>query len=75
MFPERNIVESIKAKYPAGTRVVLDHMEDQYARDMVPGVTGTVDKVDDIGTIHVNWDNGHHLGVAYGEDQCHIIWD
>ena len=26
-----------------------------------------------VGTIHVNWDNGCGLGVAYGEDACRRI--
>ena len=39
-------------------------------RDMPTGTRGTVDSVDDTGTIHVAWDNGCHLGVVYGEDSC-----
>ena len=34
----------------------------------MPGEQGTVQFVDDIGTIFVNWDCGSNLGVAYGED-------
>ena len=34
------------------------------------GTKGTVTHVDDIGTIHVAWDNGSSLGVAYGVDFC-----
>ena len=37
------------------------------------GTLGTVVGVDSIGTIHVNWDNGCGLGVAYGEDACRRI--
>ena len=29
--------------------------------------------VDDIGTIHVSWDCGSSLGIAYGEDLCKKI--
>ena len=29
--------------------------------------------VDDVGTIHVNWDCGSSLGVCYGEDSCSKI--
>ena len=32
------------------------------------GSRGTVDHVDDIGTIHINWDCGATLGVAFGAD-------
>lgn len=68
-FPPRNIVESVKKEYPSGTRVELVSMNDPY-RDMPTGTRGTVDCVDDTGTIHVAWDNGCHLGVVYGEDSC-----
>jgi hypothetical protein len=34
-----------------------------------PGNQGTVDFVDDMGTIHVIWDNGSTLGLVPGEDQ------
>ena len=37
------------------------------------GTLGTVVGVDSVGTIHVNWDNGCGLGVAYGEDACRRI--
>ena len=37
------------------------------------GTLGTVIGVDDVGTIHVNWDNGSSLGVAFGEDDCRRI--
>ena len=69
VFPPRNIVQSVKKEYPSGTRVELVSMNDPY-RDMPTGTRGTVDCVDDTGTIHVAWDNGCHLGVVYGEDSC-----
>lgn len=56
-----------KELYPHGTRVVLNHMEDPYA-PVPPGTRGTVEYVDDIGTIHMRWDNGRSLGLVPGED-------
>lgn len=47
-------------------------MEDRYSKLKV-GEKGTVIGVDDIGTIHVNWDCGSSLGIAYGEDKCRKI--
>ena len=66
----RSFVESMKAKFPHGTRVVLDYMNDPHAPPV--GTEGTVIHVDDIGTIHVNWDNGSCLGVTE-EDRCRVI--
>jgi len=68
----RETVELLRKEFPEGTRVELVHMEDPY-RKMEPGEKGTVRCVDDIGTIHVNWDCGCSLGVAYGEDSCRKI--
>ncbi len=71
-FPNKDIVERIKREYPKGTRVELVSMNDPY--DSIPeGTKGTVRVVDDIGTIHVSWDNGSGLGIAYGEDSCRKI--
>ena len=66
------IVNEIKKNFPPGTRVVLDEMHDEY-RNLEPGTEGIVKCVDDIGTIHVNWNCGSSLGVVNGIDQCHRI--
>ena len=71
--PGEAIVKSLKERYKEGTRVELIHMDDPYNRKLVPGSLGTVRFVDDMGTIHVRWDCGSSLGVAYGEDYCKIV--
>ena len=63
----RKEVEVLRKRYPKGTRVELVSLEDPYAR-IPEGTKGTVDAVDDIGTIHVRWDNGSRLGVVPGVD-------
>ena len=68
-FPSRERIEKLKEEYPQGTRVELVYMEDEFSR-LQPGEKGPVVGVDDIGTIHVNWDCGSSLGIAYGEDEC-----
>ncbi len=62
----RNI-QFLKDLYPTGTRVKLVEMNDIQAPPI--GTLGTVMYVDDIGTIHIKWDNGSTLGVAYPEDR------
>ena len=37
------------------------------------GTLGTVRYVDDIGTIHIKWDNGSSLGLVIGEDRFVVI--
>lgn len=71
-FPSKETVKQLRKQYPTGTRVELLRMNDPYSR-LKPGDTGTVTGVDDIGTIHVNWDCGSTLGIAYGEDECRKI--
>jgi hypothetical protein len=71
-YPKREVVESIRARYPKGTRVVLIEMDDP-RRDMIPGLLGTVKAVDDIGTVHIAWDNGITLGAVYGVDRIRRI--
>mgnify|MGYP000930303996 CR=1 FL=1 len=66
-FPSKKIVERIREKYPAGTKVALRTMEDPYTK-LKPGDLGTVDFVDDTGTIFVNWDSGSSLGIVFGID-------
>lgn len=68
----KEIVERLRKEYPVGAKVELIHMNDPY-RAMPVGIKGEVTGVDDIGTIHVSWENGCHLGVAYGEDSCKRI--
>lgn len=71
-FPNRTAVETVRGNFPAGSRVELVRMDDPYSR-LKPGSKGTVQSVDDTGTIHVRWDCGSSLGVVYGEDSCRRI--
>ena len=69
----RETVARLKEQYPSGCRVELVHMNDPFNSKVFPGEKGTVVSVDDIGTIHVRWDCGSCLGVAYGEDRCRRV--
>ncbi len=69
--PSRETIERLKKEYPVGTKVILDYMDDMQAPPV--GTKGTVRLVDDIGSIHVSWENGSSLAVAYGEDRCRKI--
>lgn len=67
-----HVIQRIKEKYTQGTRIMCDCMYDPF--HPVPiGTLGTVKFVDDIGTIHVAWDNGQNLGLVLGEDCYHKI--
>ncbi len=70
-FPDRKAVERVSREFPAGTRVELVQMNDPQAPP--PGTRGTVIAVDDTASLLMEWDNGSHLNVIYGEDMVRKI--
>jgi hypothetical protein len=51
-----------------GMRIKLISMVDD-PNPIPAGMEGTIILIDDMGVIHVNWDNGRRLGVIYGVDE------
>ncbi len=72
MYTDRNLVQRTKDTYPPGTRIELDFMGED-PRPIAPGTKGTVRIVDDMGTVHCDFDNGRRLGLIPGEDAFHAI--
>lgn len=72
MFIDYDLVRRMKEQYPPGTRIQLDYMGDD-PRPIEPGTKGTVRTVDDMGTVHCDFDNGRRLGLVPGEDSFHVI--
>ena len=70
-IPRKEIVEQLRSEYPEGTRVELVRMDDPQAPPV--GTKGTVQDVDDAGSILVAWDNGSSLNVAYGPDKVRVL--
>lgn len=66
-----NDVQKLKERYVRGTRVKLDSMDDTQAPPK--GTMGSIIYVDDIGTIHVAWDNGSSLGLVPDVDTFTVI--
>lgn len=64
----------VKENYPPGTRIMLLAMEDPFA-PVPSGTRGTVKFVDDIGQLHMSWDNGRSLSVVLGEDSFRKLTD
>lgn len=54
-----------------GRRVRLVRMCDPFPVD--PGTEGTVTSVDDIGNIHVAWDDGRTLSIIPEVDEYELI--
>lgn len=57
-------------------RVRLIHTSDSFTT-LTEGCEGTVTLIDDMGTLHVKWDNGSSLGLIPNEDSWEVIdlWD
>ena len=62
-LPNKETLEKLRKKYPAGTRVALVQMSDSQAPPV--GMKGTVLYVDDIGSLLMSWDNGSGLNVVF----------
>ncbi len=71
-FPSKSAIETRKRQYPPGARIELISMTDPYTT-LFPGERGFVTGVDDIGTVHIQWDNGSTLGAAYGADEIKTV--
>ena len=71
MIYDKNKVELLKQRYPEGTRICLDQMEDLCPVES--GTCGWVQFVDDAGTLHCKFDNGRMLGVIPDVDKFHKI--
>lgn len=65
-------IKFYKENFPKGTRVQLDRMGND-PNPVPAGTKGSVVAVDDIGTIHVNFDNGRLLGICSEVDSFHKI--
>lgn len=65
-------IKYIREKYVAGTKIELVKMYD-LINPVPEGTRGIVQYVDDIGTIHINWETGSTLGLVIGIDEFKII--
>ena len=71
-FISKAALEARRARYKKGARVELVSMTDPYTK-LKPGDMGTVDFVDDTGTVFIIWDSGSHLGAVFGEDEIRLL--
>lgn len=65
------VVEATREIHPEGTRVELVAMKDEQAPPV--GTKGTVQFVDDMAIVHVQWETGSTLGLVPGVDKWQII--
>ena len=71
MFNQTISVEELRKKYPKGTVVVLEYMNDIQAPPV--GTKGIVKYVDDAGGIHTRWETGCGLALLPEVDKFYIL--
>lgn len=72
MFPSQEEVNRPRERYPVGTKIVLDHMGND-PHPIPDGTKGTIQHIDDAGTLHCVFENGRSLGIIPGEDSFHVM--
>lgn len=65
---DHSAVLRLQKGYPAGTRILLLHMQEE-PRPIPANTKGTVEHVDDIGQLHCRFDNGHSHALIPGVDE------
>ncbi|MBO7615005.1 MAG: DUF4314 domain-containing protein [Bacilli bacterium] len=71
LYNEKKIKE-LREKYPQGMILECIEMNDPYS-PVPTGVKGVVTLVDDVGSIHVSWENGQTLALLEDEDRFKIV--
>ena len=71
-FVDRDLVKTLKERYPKGTKICVDSMNDD-PNPVEQGSIGEVLMVDDIGTIHCRVESGRMRGVVPNVDSFHIV--
>ena len=59
-----------KKEYKPGNTVILEEM---VGENLPSGLKGTIRKIDDIGQIHINWENGSSLAIDPNIDKFEVL--
>jgi hypothetical protein len=63
----------MSSRVEVGDRVRLLSLSDDWS-DLKPGSLGTVIFIDDLGTVHVDWDSGSSLGLVPDQDSYEVLY-
>lgn len=56
-----------------GMRIRMKEMSPDEVNPVDEDLEGTIDKIDDIGTLHVKWDDGRYIGVIPNVDKYELL--
>ena len=62
--------EEISTKYNIGNTIVLDEM---IGENLPYGLKGTIKKIDNVGQLHINWENGSTLAIDPKIDKFEVL--
>ena len=71
-FPNKAYLENLRKQYPVGTKIQLISMRvEKYP--ILPGTIGEVTHIDDVGSIHMKWQNGSSLALIPEVDSFKVM--
>ena len=71
-FPNKAYLEQLRKQYPIGTKIQLISMRDE-KYPTLPGTIGEVTHIDDMGSIHMKWQNGSSLALIPEVDSFKVL--
>ena len=71
-FPNKEYIEQLRKNYPIGTKIQLISMRDE-KYSVIPGTVGEVTHIDDMGSIHMKWENGSSLAIIPEVDSFKVV--
>ena len=72
-FPNKSYLAQLRKQYPVGTKIQLISMRDE-KYPILPGTIGEVTHIDDMGSIHMKWQNGSSLAIIPEVDSFKV-WE
>ena len=71
-FPSKSYLAQLRKQYPVGTKIQLISMRDE-KYPILPGTIGVVTHIDDLGSIHMKWQNGSSLAIIPEVDSFKVL--
>lgn len=71
-FPNKEYLEQLRKRYPVGTKIQLISMRDE-KYPILPRTIGEVTHIDDLGSIHMKWQNGSSLALIPKVDSFKVV--
>lgn len=71
-FQNKNYLAQLRKQYLVGTKIQLISMRDE-KYPILPGTIGEVTHIDDMGSIHMKWQNGSSLALIPEVDSFNVV--